>query len=803
MRMRKKELIRKTDKDRDNDKGKPDRKKRLAVLYGFIFTLFFAFLAVLQLRFEWERYSSIQAEVNIQGHSFVLGHLLPILALFLFVTLLFYTLLYIWLQRSRLKDLNKELILKETLYRSVFEQAPIGIAVMEDNYHIGKTNCGYSNINPKYEKILGRKKDELDNISWTEISHPEDLAEDLEKFEQLKSGEIDGYSMEKRFLRTDGSYVWTKMQVSPFLDFHDKHYPHLCLLSDISKRKETELALREKERSERVIMLHLPGLAYRSKSDKDGTFLTVSSGCYELTGYPPEYFIENKIVPFNEIIVPEHRELLMEEWGRTLPNKLPYRCEYQIITASGERKWVYETGQGIYDSQGEIEAMEGIILDISDNKEMEYKLRYIYEHDKLTGLYNREYLELLLEKDSGNKELKRALISINLNNVGLLTPSYGFHYTQSLIIIAAEALKAYSSEKHLLCKTHDSRFAFYITDYEDKDELISLAKEIADTLAEIFVPEGIGGGIGILEIDEAQGLSVDMLLKRLLITSEKSINIQAKDFLVSLYDKNFEARINRDSDIREALSRVVASEDAQELFLQYQPIFDLKTGAIRGLEALARLKTEKLGLVSPGEFIPIAEKSKLIIPIGEKIFFKALRFMNKMKERGHDNVRVSINVSAIQLLRPGFGDRLFEIINETGVNPENIGIEITESVFTSDFESINSTLARLRNAGLHIFLDDFGTGYSSLSREIELMVDGLKIDKSFVDKLVVRGQDKGLTADIISIARRRGQSTIAEGVEHESQLQYLRDHGCDMVQGFLLSKPLDEEATVELLEKHS
>ncbi len=321
-------------------------------------------------------------------------------------------------------------------------------------------------------------------------------------------------------------------------------------------------------------------------------------------------------------------ELLWSEWASTTPARLPYQCEYAITTATGNRKWVLEMGQGIYDERGEAEALEGIILDISDRKEMENNLRYLNEHDGWTGLYNRDHLEFLLEKDTKKKDgLKRAVISINLSTVQLLAANYGFHYTQNLIKKAAETLNQYCTDKRILFQTYESRFVFYLIGYKDKNELLHFSEVIADSMEALFITDRIGGGIGILEIEQDQDkVDMDSLLRRLLIASERSINIFDRDFRVCFYDKELEDLVNREGDIRQALSSIAEDKTGEELFLQYQPIFDLKTDSVVSFEALARLRTQKLGLVSPSEFIPIAEKTKLIIPIGDKIMVHAFHF---------------------------------------------------------------------------------------------------------------------------------------------------------------------------------
>lgn len=693
---------------------------------------------------------------------------------------------------------------EQITFNTIFEQIPIGIAISyscEPDHSDG----GTVRINSAFEKITGRTKEELISLGWAKITHPDDLEEDIRNFRKLLAGEIKGYSMDKRYIKPDGSIVWVNIIVAPFTLSTSQKFSHICLIHDITGRKAIEEALGECERSKTVFLSHLPGLAYRCNYDNEWTMQYVSDGCFNLTGYSPESLLYNRDLSFNDIIAPEYREVLRKEWERVLAARQPFKYEYEIITATGERKWVLEMGQGIYNDDGEVEALEGIVLDISEQKEIENTLKYNNEHDKWTGLYNREYLVSLLEKDLKlNKDSKKALIGINLSMVHLLTANYGFQYSQNLIKKAAEALSQHCTDKCILFKPHESRFIFYLYDYKDKNELIAFSKVIVDTLEPIFVTERIGGSIGILEIKQNQNeVDVDILLRKLLIASERSVSSFGKDFEIYFYDEELEALINRERDIVEALTAIAASEkNADELYLQYQPIIDLRKCSIFGFEALARIRSEKLGIVSPLEFIPIAEKTKLIHPIGEKVIIKAFRFLNKLRKYGYDDVRILINISIIQLLKPNFTSRLFELIEEMQVNPKNIGIEITESVFAFDFDSINKIIEKLRETGLLIAIDDFGKGYSSLYRETRLKADYMKIDKYFVDRLLDINPNNAITGDIISISHKLGHSAIAEGVEHRAQLQYLKEHNCDKIQGFLISKPLDEEDAIEFIKSN-
>ncbi|WP_292592288.1 EAL domain-containing protein, partial [Mesotoga sp. UBA5825] len=211
---------------------------------------------------------------------------------------------------------------------------------------------------------------------------------------------------------------------------------------------------------------------------------------------------------------------------------------------------------------------------------------------------------------------------------------------------------------------------------------------------------------------------------------------------------------------------------------------------------------DALGLVPPLEFIPVAEKTKLIVPIGRSIILQALRFLKRLKTTRHTSIGVSINISAIQLLRDDFTISLLKMIEDTEVRPENVCVEITESVVATNNEEINRILGELSDSGIQIAIDDFGTGYSSLARERDLNVNCLKIDRSFIDRLMYLKTEDTITSDIISMAHKLGQCAIAEGVEHEKQREYLKRWGCDKIQGYLISRPLDEEAAIEFLKRY-
>jgi PAS domain S-box-containing protein len=688
-------------------------------------------------------------------------------------------------------------------FDTIFQQAPIGIAISHSDEPFVANSSNFTSVNSIFEQITGRTKEEIIKLGWVQITHPDDVEADLKNFKKLQSGEIKNYSMEKRYIKPDGSIVWVYMVVAPLNLLNEHKYNHICLVHDITKRKAMEADLLESERSKSVLLSHLPGMAYRCNYDREWTMQFVSAGCFELTGYTSENLLSNRDLSFNDVIAPEYRDSLWKEWERILSNRLPFKYEYEIITANGKHKWVLEMGEGIYDEQGKAEALEGIILDISNRKEIENYLRYNNEHDTWTGLHNRRHLENLLRHDAKTSASeKRAVVSINLSTMHSLSMVYGFHYSQELVKKVAEALKLHCTDKCQLFNTYEKRFAFYLKAYKDKNELIKFCESVANTLESLLAIERIGGGIGIIEIDEDNENNIDQLLKNLLIASEKAINTIDRDISFCFFNTDMEMQIIREEEIKHELAKIAEDENNNSLFLQFQPILDLGSNQINGFEALARINSDKFGLIPPMEFIPVAEKTKLIIPIGKKIIIQAFRFLNTLNERGHDRISISINISAIQLLRNDFVKNLVEMINEMQVNPENIILEITESMFASNYYEINKILGELNVLGIKIAIDDFGTGYSSLARERELNINCLKIDKYFIDKLLTLNDEEAITGDIISMAHKLGHYVVAEGVEHERQRQYLMNCGCEKIQGYLVGKPLDEEVAIELLTKN-
>mgnify|MGYP000882023195 FL=1 len=369
-----------------------------------------------------------------------------------FLLFLFLVLGWVFMENKSLGEMGNKLQYSEEIFRKVFEQVPIGIAI-GSNYKL------ISNINPMFEKIIGRTVVEFTAMDWTEFTYPDDLEDDLTQFAKFKRGEIDSYSMKKRFIKKDGSVVWVNMIIAP-LAFENPAIPkHLCLIQDITQSMKTEQALSESERSKTVLLANLPGMAYRCNHDRNWTMQFVSEGCFELTGYKSESLIYNKELCFSQLIIPEYRQMLWDEWARVLELRKPFRYEYEIITGTGQIRQVFELGQGVYDENGKVEALEGIIIDITMQKQRETQIKFLNEHDFLTGLYNRRFWEQEKARLDNEECLPLSIIVGDINGVKLVNDAFGYAEGDDMIKEAAKIMQSCCREGDILARMGGDEFA--------------------------------------------------------------------------------------------------------------------------------------------------------------------------------------------------------------------------------------------------------------------------------------------------------------------------------------------------------
>lgn len=445
------------------------------------------------------------------------------------------------LKNFSIRDIGEKLEESEILLDNVFQRIPVGIAA-------GNRFGNFSVVNPTFEKIIGWPKEQLKDLDWRKITHPDDLPLNIEKYEK---GETDEYSLEKRILKADGSYAWIDLAVASLVESAGENRLHMWIIQDINERKRAKEALEESERSKSVLLANIPGMAYRCLYNRDWTMLFVSDGCFELTGYRPEDLVRNKTLPFNCLIKDEYREMLWLEWERVLAGHKTFKSEYAITTASGENKWVLETGQGVYGSDGTVEAIEGIIIDITNLKEKEEEIRYINEHDHLTGLYNRQYFEKKLSEMKMEENLPLSVLVADINGLHLINEAFGQHEGDLIIIKSARTIRNCCRDKDILARVGGDEFGIImpLTDNAEAHELLDSIKSACVSFngnngpksPEINISMGYATISDELELaEEALKTANEYMRNRKLFSQQSSYSDIINSIMTTVYEKSQE-----------------------------------------------------------------------------------------------------------------------------------------------------------------------------------------------------------------------------------------------------------------------
>ncbi len=521
-------------------------------------------------------------------------------ALFLLCGLL----LVVWGKHCSLKELSKRLALDEALFHNVFTQAPIGIAIVSDRKFVPSPELGVMSLNPMFKRILGRDADALTQVEWPDITHPDDLQKDLDLFSQFGTGEIDGYSLEKRFLLPDGSPVWTNMHISRLKVNPGMGTAHLCLLEDISSRKSIEEALKETERSKSVLLSHLPGMAYRCRNDPDWTMEFVSEGCLALTGYTPQCVIGNLHVSYNNIIAPESREIVRSQWERALALRSNYRGEYEIVTKTGERKWVLELGQGIYSQSGGVQALEGIIIDITEQKKREAQISYLSRHDLLTGLLNRGAFEGKKDQLDQPEYLPLSIVICDIDGLRLINDAFGYEQGDRIICGVAGIIRNCCGKEDVVSRTAGNEFTILMphTNSEQASEfqekLEHMVKHFNQAEERSLFEVNLSVSHAVKEqadqsIDEVLKNAGDYLVHRKLLNRNSSHNAILSSIMAALY-----ARSQETEEHGERLTRI-SKAIGKKLKLKQEEMDDLELLSI--LHDIGKIGIDDRILNKPGK----------------------------------------------------------------------------------------------------------------------------------------------------------------------------------------------------------
>ena len=442
--------------------------------------------------------------------------------------------------------------------------------------------------------------------------------------------------------------------------------------------------------------------------------------------------------------------------------------------------------------------------DITDHMLAEERAQFLAYYDALTGLPNRALLQDRLAKAlaaARRQGHKVAVLFLDIDRFKDVNDSLGHSVGDLLLQKIAERLKTWGREQDTVARLSGDEFVITLTHIKDVPDAAVATERLMDALTAEFIVEGqsliIGCSVGISLFPE-HGPDCETLIKNADAAMYSAKNDGRNNFRFFNEDTNAEVveRLTLENSLRLALSK-------KQLFLMYQPQMDIATGRIIGLEALLRWQHPTLGLVPPDKFIRIAENIGMIVPIGEWVLRTACFQAREWQREGFLAARVAVNVSAVQFRQEGFCELIRSVLQETGLPPQCLELELTESLLLANAELMLLVFQKLEAMGLTLAIDDFGTGYSSFSYLKQFRVNKLKIDRSFIQDVAVNTDDAAITAAIISMAKSLRLKVIAEGVENEAQMSFLRAHQCDEIQGYYFSKPLAVDKVADKLRGDS
>ena len=530
-----------------------------------------------------------------------------------------------------------------------------------------------------------------------------------------------------------------------------------------------------------------------------GRPLSVNRALAEMHGYDsPEQFLAEVSDVGSQLFVDPSR---MPEIQHMLASSdLVRGAEVEIYRRDKTKKWAMVNIRAIRDDEGNMLLQEGTVEDISDRKAAEERVQFLAYYDALTGLPNRLLLHDRLANALANarrRDEKVALLFLDLDRFKIINDSLGHSIGDLLLQEVAERLKRWARAQDTVARIGGDEFIILLSGLKDIPDAAIAAERIMEAMTAEFVVQGhsfnVSSSIGI-SIYPAHGADGESLIKNADAAMYCAKDSGRNNFRFFTEDMNAQVveRLTLENCLRLALER-------QELSLVYQPQMDILTGNIIGLEALLRWENPDLGVISPDKFIRVAENTGLILPIGEWVLRTACTQARKWQDEGLPALPVAVNVSAVQFRQDGFRDLISKVLLQTGLASQYLELELTESLLLSNADVMFSVLRELKQMGLKLAIDDFGTGYSSLSYLRQFPVSKLKIDRSFVRDVAVNADAAAIATAIISMAKSLNLRVIAEGVENDAQMAFLRAQHCDEIQGYYFSRPLTVDSVADAL----
>jgi diguanylate cyclase (GGDEF)-like protein/PAS domain S-box-containing protein len=626
------------------------------------------------------------------------------------------------------------------------------------------------------------------------------MPEDQPQLVQVRNqaiGRREPWEMEYRITRPDGRQSFIREKGKVILNPEGDLRGLLGYAQDISSAKQAETDLHRQQRLMALIVDALPINIYIK--DKEGRYLLFNEESARVTGISKRDAIgktDFDLFPekLAELIRKEDRKVMETGEATSLETTIPVHGQQRHMLAGRTRLQL----------EGEEASLLGFAIDINERKESELRSQYLGSHDALTGLPNRSLLEDRLGHAIAHAHRSMRLVAVlflDLDRFKVINDSLGHKSGDELLCILADRMSQSMREGDTLARLGGDEFVILLEGLESESQAAFIAEDLLSRIAQTLTLEmqavtpSASMGIGIYPKD---GQDAAMLLKNADIAMYHAK--EAGGNCLRFFDEEMNAQAVRRMLIESSLRKAL-EPGSEELSLHYQPIIELASGCLVGMEALARWNCQDQSISSPDNFIPVAEETGLIIPLSEKLLRLACRQFRRWQAQWCSDAVLSINLSVRQLISSELVPMVRSVLHETEMNPSLLQLEITETALMKDVEHARLVLRELAQLGIKLCIDDFGTGYSSLSYLKTLPIHKLKIDQSFVRDIVIDKDDAAIVIATIGLAHNLGLKVTSEGVETEAQMTFLKEHGCDEGQGYYFSRALDSSGIETFLRQ--
>ena len=651
---------------------------------------------------------------------------------------------------------------------------------------------------PQVTEILGITPEQWsEDHTWESMLHPDDRDRVLAENERaLARGE--DFVSEYRLVRPDGRPVWIRDHAVLVRDEAGGRRCWQGVMFDITDLKDTEDQLHEAENRYRALVEDLPAIVYVDRADESMVTTFVSPQIESILGVSPQRYVDDPDL-WARMLHPDDREAAIETYTRGREAGEPFAYEYRLLAEDGRIVWFRDSAVVIPGADGGPGVIQGVMLDITERKEAEEQVAFLAYHDSLTALPNKAMFDELLELSlarARRHDLGVAVLYVDVDNFKLVNDSLGHEAGDALIVQLAERLKEATRETDLVARQGGDEFLLLLADMERTspvaagDGALIVAESVANRVQQALVePFDVDGtelyvtasiGISVFPIDAQDGQTMMKNADTAMFRSKKAG--PGGYVMHEADDADALTKLSLSTRLRKAVEQ-------KAWMLHYQPLVDLRTGSMFGVEALIRWPEPNGGLVPPGEFIPLAEEMGLIEAIGDWVVEEIARQDEAWRNEGLE-LEIGFNLSPRQLWQDDLVDRIVSTVTSSGMDARNLTVEITESTAMTDPERTLAILNALHERGVRLAIDDFGTGYSSLARLRHMSVDVLKIDRMFVREVHSDPQSASMVSAIIALASNLGMDALAEGIETEDEWRFLAERGCPFGQGYYFSRPV-------------